>query len=773
MSESQTARREALTEAASKPGGALSPSGNHFLPQKPSHFQLVYDVQPHPQLQSDACVMTSASWEHLREELELLNACLLREVQNRSKKNTQLDMLQGLVLNEHDIVEILTQPLSNSTTTSDDDHDPLARRSQSDRTDTSLTYISSLFQLDRTEELCLLLCLAPEIDSRYAKVFAFLQDDVTRKQPSVELVLKLFCKDTEESLVKRRIFASGASLFSNRLVQFAQPSDKQLPLPQRSLKIDDRIAAFLLQTPQLDECLFNWVELIRPSSEPILAPVPQEIISKTLCLVQNSLSGKDGSVRPLIHLYGKQGSGRRSLATMASRHVGLPLLIADARRIPNGEMTESDYLWRLCREALLLPSIILVEHFDELLHENRHREFATLIETARYFAPVTFLSGNRLWKPDHPQHFSLSLECPVPDATTRIDFWRAHLKDKCEDFEDTDLVELSSKFRFTEGQINQTVKVAQHRAYWDKQSTLGLTPTLINEAARTIATPSLMGLGRKVESEFSWPDIVLPESQLTQLQEIASHAKRSQVIFESWGFGRNFCYGRGIAALFEGQSGTGKTMAAGIIGRALGLDVYQIDLASVVSKYIGETEKNLSRIFAEAQDSNAILFFDEADALFGKRSEVKDAHDRYANIETAYLLQRMEEYSGIVILATNMKQNLDEAFVRRMRFIIHFPFPNDDDRERIWGKVFPQNAPMGEDVNFRWLSRKLKITGGNIKNISLRAAFLALEKNTPIGMDCLIEAARRENEKIGKVDGLGDFRVREPAKDAREVAVVA
>jgi len=210
-------------------------------------------------------------------------------------------------------------------------------------------------------------------------------------------------------------------------------------------------------------------------------------------------------------------------------------------------------------------------------------------------------------------------------------------------------------------------------------------------------------------------------------------------------------------------------MAASIIGRALGLDVYQIDLSCVVSKYIGETEKNLSLIFSEAQDSNAVLFFDEADALFGKRSEVKDAHDRYANIETAYLLQRMEEYSGIVILATNMKQNLDEAFVRRMRFIIHFPFPNDEDRERIWHKVFPSNAPLANDVNFHWLSRKLKIAGGNIKNISLRAAFLALERNGQIGMDCVVEAAKRESEKIGKIDGLADLHFKQTASVA-EVA---
>ena len=193
----------------------------------------------------------------------------------------------------------------------------------------------------------------------------------------------------------------------------------------------------------------------------------------------------------------------------------------------------------------------------------------------------------------------------------------------------------------------------------------------------------------------------------------------------------------------------------------------------MVSKYIGETEKNLSLIFNEAQDSSAVLFFDEADALFGKRSEVKDAHDRYANIETAYLLQRMEEYSGIVILATNMKQNLDEAFVRRMRFIMHFPFPTDDDRERIWHKVFPSNAPLADDVNFRWLSRKLKIAGGNIKNISLRAAFLALERNGRIDMDCVVEAAKRESEKIGKIDGLADFQFKEPFKQTVGIAEVA
>ena len=723
--------------------------------------------------------MIAQSWDHLRDELELLNSCLLREVHQRANKNTQLDLLQGLVLSEQDIVEILINPPGSVNRINDDDaqlgvlNQKVAKWNSDQSQSTSLKQLSSLFQLERIEQLCLLLCLAPEIDYRYSRVLAFLQDDVTRKQPCVDLALRLFCRDIHEALTRRNLFGPSAPLFKNRLLEFAHSSEKQLPLPQRALKIDDRIAAFLLQTPQVDDCLVNWADILLPSSEIPLSSVPAVLIDQTLRLVENSFTGTQPFLRPLIHLYGRPGAGRRTLARLASQHVGLPLIVADMRKLPVGEMPEVDLLWRLCREALLLPAVVLIENFDELHEQSRQRELAALIEAAHYFSPITFLSGSKSWKPDDAKHFYLSLECPVPNATSRLDFWRQHLNGNAHAFPDNELIELSSKFAFTEGQIQHTVKTAQHRSFWETQTTTGLTPSLLNEAARSLATPSLMGLARKIDTHFSWNDIVLPENQLAQLREIASHAKRSQIVFERWGFARKFVYGKGIAALFEGQSGTGKTMAASIIGRELALDVYQIDLSCVVSKYIGETEKNLSRIFEEAQDSNAVLFFDEADALFGKRSEVRDAHDRYANIETAYLLQRMEEYSGIVILATNMKQNLDEAFVRRMRFMINFPFPTDEDRERIWQKAFPESAPLAAEVDFRWLAQKLKITGGNIKNISLRAAFLAIERDGVIDMACLTDAARRENEKIGKVDLLLNYRGRDVNREAREVAEVA
>jgi SpoVK/Ycf46/Vps4 family AAA+-type ATPase len=228
-------------------------------------------------------------------------------------------------------------------------------------------------------------------------------------------------------------------------------------------------------------------------------------------------------------------------------------------------------------------------------------------------------------------------------------------------------------------------------------------------------------------------------------------------VYDRWGFGKKLSLGKGLIALFSGPSGTGKTLSAEILARELGLDLYRIDLSCVVSKYIGETEKNLSRMFAEAQESNAILFFDEADALFGKRSEVKDAHDRYANIEINYLLQRVEEFEGVIILASNLSKNIDAAFVRRLSFMVEFPFPDEGHRLRIWRGIFPRQAPVAEDLDFAFLACKFRIAGGNIKNVALAAAFQAAEAGQAISMVHLVAALKREYQKLGKVCEKADF----------------
>jgi SpoVK/Ycf46/Vps4 family AAA+-type ATPase len=277
-------------------------------------------------------------------------------------------------------------------------------------------------------------------------------------------------------------------------------------------------------------------------------------------------------------------------------------------------------------------------------------------------------------------------------------------------------------------------------------------PTLhdLFAAARSLSSRDLTALAHRIEPNYTWVDIVLPEDTLAQLREVCQRVAHHQRVLGEWGFGKKISLGKGVNALFAGPSGTGKTMAAEIIANELRLDVYKIDLSAVVSKYIGETEKNVERIFTAAENANAILFFDEADALFGKRSEVRDSHDRYANVEISYLLQKMEEYEGIAILATNLRQNLDESFVQRLTFTVHFPAPDEASRRRIWAKIWPVETPRDADLDLDFLARQFKLSGGNIKNIALAAAYLAAEDDSTVTMAHIVRATRRKYQKLGK-----------------------
>jgi SpoVK/Ycf46/Vps4 family AAA+-type ATPase len=275
--------------------------------------------------------------------------------------------------------------------------------------------------------------------------------------------------------------------------------------------------------------------------------------------------------------------------------------------------------------------------------------------------------------------------------------------------------------------------------------------------ARAHSGHQLATLTHKVRPGYSWRDLILPDDALSQLREICSWVATRHLVLGEWGFGKRLSLGKGVTALFAGPSGTGKTMAAEIVAGELGLDLYKIDLSGVISKYIGDTEKNLDRIFNAAENANGILFFDEADALFGKRSEVRDSHDRYANVEISYLLQKMEQYEGIAILATNLRQNMDEAFTRRIQFVVEFPFPDETYRRQIWQVLIPSEAPVEPGIDFAFLAQRFRLAGGNIKNIVLGSAFLAAVEGRPIGMHHLLRATRREFQKMGKVLPEGEL----------------
>lgn len=276
----------------------------------------------------------------------------------------------------------------------------------------------------------------------------------------------------------------------------------------------------------------------------------------------------------------------------------------------------------------------------------------------------------------------------------------------------------------------------------------GVDPRVPSDACRLQARLHLEGLGQRLESTVTWEDLILHQMQLRTLQEIAAHVRQRTKVCDSWGFRAKRSRGHGVSALFSGASGTGKTMAAEVLANELRLDLYRIDLNSVVSKYVGETEKNLRRVFDAAEDGGAILLFDEADALFGKRSEVKDSHDRYSNIEISYLLQRMEAYRGLAILATNMKEALDPAFLRRVRFVVQFPFPDAAQRAEIWRRILLENTPK-EGIDIDRLAR-LSVAGGSIRNIAMNAALLAADADEPIRMSHLLRAAQCEYARLQK-----------------------
>ena len=349
----------------------------------------------------------------------------------------------------------------------------------------------------------------------------------------------------------------------------------------------------------------------------------------------------------------------------------------------------------------------------------------------------------------------------MPDYASRQNYWKNALGLQGIEIGDTDCAALSERFRLTPRQIAQAVATTIERGRWRQASEPdceasgnGNTELIIADlfgAARAQSGNDLALLAQKVEPQYTWNDIVLPEDTLTQLHEICQRIVHRHCVFKKWGFDRKLSLGKGVNALFAGTSGAGKTMASEVIANELGLDLYKIDLSGVVSKYIGETEKNLDRIFTAAENSNAILLFDEADALFGKRSEVRDSHDRYANIETCYLLQKMEQFDGIALLATNQRQNLDAAFTRRLAFTIHFPFPDEAGRLQIWKKIWPEQTPVAADLDLESLASQFKLSGGNIKNIALAASFLAAEDDQPIAMAHLLQATRREYQKMGKV----------------------
>jgi hypothetical protein len=576
-------------------------------------------------------------------------------------------------------------------------------------------------KLSPFERDLLLMCAGVELDPDFAPLCAAAQRDLQLNYPTFRLALTAL-PDSHWSAV-----TPAGALRHWRLIEIEGGAS----LTSSQLRIDERVLHYLLGAAYLDERLAHFFEA---------APVPDSMLSSYRVHAERiiELWSREDDDQPVIHLTGTARNSRRSLAAASCAAIGLRLHALRASDVP-ATSTERETLMRLWqRESLLVRSALLIESDES--------EDAASLRNAHHFAErvggLLFLSGSVL--PQSARRPVAGIEINRPTAEEQRSLWEVALGPLAARL-NGQLDEVVSQFQFDASEIQSAGAVVRElSAHGETEK----TDAALWQACRQQSRSSLDGLAERIEGRALWEDLVLPEEQYQTLGEIAAQVRQRAKVYQSWGFAARGVRGLGISALFTGPSGTGKTLAAEVLAGELRLDLYRIDLSQVVSKYIGETEKNLRCVFDAAEHSGAVLLFDEADALFGKRSEVKDSHDRYANIEVSYLLQRMEAYRGLAILTTNRRNALDAAFLRRLRFVISFPFPDATLRAKIWGRIFPQETPTaGLDLN---KLARLNVTGGNIRNIALNAAFLAADTNEPVSMTHLLRTAHSECAKLEK-----------------------
>lgn len=594
----------------------------------------------------------------------------------------------------------------------------------------ALDRLCAAFGLSAFERDVVLLCAGMELDGHWAALCASAQGSEARAYPTFALALAAL-----PGAHWTAITPAGA-LRRWRIVELS-PSET---ITAARIALDERVLHYLTGVSYLDDRLAALTTPM-PAAEGLLAP-SHEAIAKVVA-VRLGKSLRDG-MRTAVHLSGTPPANlARVAATIASlsglRAYALPISHTPSTAAERGALAR---LWE--RDARLAPALLYVEIQDGDLPRDAAEFFESLdaafIVGSR--SPVR-LAGDLVWHVDVPQ----------PSIEERRALWISALG-KLAPVLKSEIDAIAAHFLVTPATMRAIAtqlaastpprRKRRHNAGDDDPD--ALLKKALWSTCRVEARVDLDELAQRIEPRATWNDLVLPIPQKNTLREIAAQVRHRATVYETWGFAAKADRGLGISALFSGSSGTGKTMAAEVLANALGLDLYRIDLSQIVSKYIGETEKNLRRVFDAAERGGAILLFDEADALFGKRSEVKDSHDRYANIEVSYLLQRMESYHGLAILTTNSKSALDQAFMRRIRFAITFPFPDTAQRAEIWQRVFPAAVPT-EALDSNKLAR-LNLPGGNIRNIAMGAAFLAADAGEPVRMTHLLRAARTEAAKL-------------------------
>jgi hypothetical protein len=678
--------------------------------------------------------------DEFRGELARLDVLAHREILRlRAAYQLTLDELRGVYISDDQVDQMVARMRAGedgSATVAELTAEAQALRARVGD-DSPLARFARRLGLDDFERDVVLVALAPELDLKYETLFAYLNNNAARRRATIDLVLRLCGRGRRED--RERLHLS-QRLFRDGVLEFIDPVPERRSALGNALGLSPAASAALQGLAPWDERLSPWVEPL--AREPVLAPGEVDKLDRAADALRRA-----GDL--LLVIEGDVADAREG-AIHVLRRMGRGALRVDLNALPPdlAALTPLPVVSRLRNDGVLLD-------LGDVPSEAGQRGLSSLSTSLLRVSVsvVVAVPPKATVRALERDHRVLRVRLEVPDPLARRALWSQCLERESLDPEALPLNEVAEHFALGRAQIGGAARVVAGTApFVDARD----GREKLFEAARAQSSGDLGHLATPVRHLRAWSDLVLPRVVLRRLRELAEAVHSRSKVFDEWGFGERG--GRGLMALFAGASGTGKTMSAGVIARDIGLELYRIDLASVVSKYIGETEKNLHRIFEAARSANAILFFDEADALLGKRSEVKDAHDRYANIEVAYLLQKMEEHDGVVILASNLAKNMDQAFARRMHFVLDFPRPDAALRERLWREIFPPATPIGADVDFGFLARRFDITGGDMKTIALDAAFFAAGRDRPVGMRELIGAVSRQMLKQGRPIGGSDFR---------------
>ncbi len=624
----------------------------------------------------------------------------------------------------------------------------------------SLLQLEEAFNMNTFLKTCLIISLASEINIKYCDIFAYINKNKSMTYPNANIALKI-CGIHLESY-NEYISCIGALkalkeyVFDNKDMLLEEKNDLIM-----ALKLNKRIEKALIKSSDMNYetpyyfNLFNAYEYLEKIqfNEQIVEEINKIFVNGNTLIRYNAYNKCK-----LIFLKGPEGVGKKFYIKHSCKVVKRSILFIDMSIFTMKKDNFQELKKEILREALIenaIPCLCMVHKLEDMGKESKGLLYSLMIELKNITELIFITSEEELNEIQESDYFNIiTVNIQNPSAEVRSQYWKKSFENKGINVE-TDVNVLVNKFSFTPGQIKLLSNKINAEFYLEKS--MKVQEQEIYDACNNFVSNKLVNLCTFVKPMYTWDDLVLKKEQKEILMQACNFVKYKHIVFNEWKFNEKRAYGNGVCILFTGSPGTGKTMAAQVIANNLNINMYKVDLSAITSKYIGETEKNIKKLFDEAKKSNAVLFFDEADAIFGKRTEVKDSNDKYANMDAAYLLQKIEEYEGISVLATNYIQNIDEAFIRRISFIVRFSMPEFNERKLIWEKSFPTTVPFKRDLDFNFLASQFQLSGSNIKNIALHSAFLAAANNEGLSMKYVMNALKTEYLKVNKILTKEDF----------------